>query len=278
MAEFGENVRRLREARGLTQQSLAERLYVTRQAVSRWEGGSRYPDLMTAKQLAAALGSSVDALLTDEDMKQYVEKTPVLESPAARNTQTAVLAFGLAAYIAMSSWFFLGLGGLLEPGATSTAWIEFLRRLAMAVMFGYGTLMSIRGRLTPRVAVVMTAVHFGTKAVNQILYMALPGGGKALVLIGLALVDAAGGVVCIWYLLAGGRRRPFAVYGICVVFGALRAAQTVTNMTGALDTQYGAVVYINSVIALLAELATLGLLSVMAQTLYCKRLRAVLKD
>lgn len=73
MAEFGENVRRLREVRGLTQQSLAERLYVTRQAVSRWEGGSRYPDLMTAKQLAAALGSSVDALLADEDMEQYVE-------------------------------------------------------------------------------------------------------------------------------------------------------------------------------------------------------------
>ena len=47
--EFGENVHRLRQAKGLTQQSLADQLFVTRQAVSRWEGGSRYPDLMTAK-------------------------------------------------------------------------------------------------------------------------------------------------------------------------------------------------------------------------------------
>ena len=47
MAEFGENVRRLRVAKGLTQQSLADQLYVTQQAVSRWEGGSRFPDLIS---------------------------------------------------------------------------------------------------------------------------------------------------------------------------------------------------------------------------------------
>lgn len=41
MAEFGEQLRKAREAKGITQQTLAEKLYVTRQAVSRWEcGGS----------------------------------------------------------------------------------------------------------------------------------------------------------------------------------------------------------------------------------------------
>lgn len=39
MAEFGENIKRIREEKGLTQQTLADNLYVTRQAVSRWEGG-----------------------------------------------------------------------------------------------------------------------------------------------------------------------------------------------------------------------------------------------
>ena len=99
MAEFGENVRRLREAKGLTQQSLADQLYVTRQAVSRWEGGSRYPDLMTAKKLAEALDSSMDALLSQEDMKQYAQKAPVLESTVAKGAQTAALAFGFAGYL-----------------------------------------------------------------------------------------------------------------------------------------------------------------------------------
>ena len=45
MVEFGEQLRRAREEKGMTQQSLAEQLYVTRQAVSRWECGDRYPDL-----------------------------------------------------------------------------------------------------------------------------------------------------------------------------------------------------------------------------------------
>ena len=91
MAEFGENVRMLRQAKGLTQQSLADKLYVTRQAVSRWEGGTRYPDLMTAKKLAEALGSTMDALLSGEDMRQYAQKAPVLESSAAKGAQTAAL-------------------------------------------------------------------------------------------------------------------------------------------------------------------------------------------
>ncbi len=39
MVEFGEQLRREREAKGMTQQTLAEQLYVTRQAISRWECG-----------------------------------------------------------------------------------------------------------------------------------------------------------------------------------------------------------------------------------------------
>ena len=109
MAEFGENVRRLREAKGLTQQSLADQLYVTRQAVSRWEGGSRYPDLMTAKKLAEALDSSMDALLSQEDMKQYAQKASVLESTVAKGAQTAALAFGFAGYLVRLLWFVMGL-------------------------------------------------------------------------------------------------------------------------------------------------------------------------
>ena len=59
MLEFGEKVKQIREERGMTQQSLAEKLYVTRQAVSRWECGARYPDLLTAKKISAILEVSI---------------------------------------------------------------------------------------------------------------------------------------------------------------------------------------------------------------------------
>jgi len=40
MAEFGERLKALREKKGITQQTLADQLYVTRRAVSRWECGA----------------------------------------------------------------------------------------------------------------------------------------------------------------------------------------------------------------------------------------------
>lgn len=52
MVKFGEKVKQLREEKSMTQQTLSERLYVTRQAVSKWERGTRYPDVLTVKKIA----------------------------------------------------------------------------------------------------------------------------------------------------------------------------------------------------------------------------------
>lgn len=71
MSNFGENLKRIRESKNLTQQSLAEHLYVTRQAVSRWECGARYPDLITTKKISKILDVSIDELMRDEDLKNY---------------------------------------------------------------------------------------------------------------------------------------------------------------------------------------------------------------
>ena len=81
MAEFGENIRKAREEKGITQQTLADKLFVSRQAVSRWENGSRYPDLLTAKSLAAALDTALDKLLDNDDMQNYPDVNPVIEYP-----------------------------------------------------------------------------------------------------------------------------------------------------------------------------------------------------
>lgn len=66
---LGENIRKLREEAQLTQQQLADRLYVSRQTISRWESGTRCPDLITAKRLAMELQISLDELISDEEIK-----------------------------------------------------------------------------------------------------------------------------------------------------------------------------------------------------------------
>lgn len=51
MAEFGEQLKKAREELGMTQQSLADKVYVTRQTISRWESGARYPDVLTIGEM-----------------------------------------------------------------------------------------------------------------------------------------------------------------------------------------------------------------------------------
>lgn len=99
MMKFGEKVKQLREEKGMTQQTLAERLYVTRQAVSKWERGTRYPDLLTVKKIAQVLEISVDELLSGEELKENVEKSPVLSMPVENTIQTVLYAVALTGYM-----------------------------------------------------------------------------------------------------------------------------------------------------------------------------------
>ena len=277
MAEFGENVRRLREECGLTQQSLAERLYVTRQAVSRWEGGSRYPDLMTAKQLAAVLGSSVDALLADEDMKQYVEKTPVLESPVSKGMQTAVLAFGLAGCLVTLLWFALGVlhaGPEMGWGESPIGVIQAIRTVLMAALFAYGTQAAIHDRLTPKVAAILGAVYFGSAALTEALAGAVRIEGTVIV-----AVEALFGGYIAWYFLRDRRQKPGIVYGICALEGAKQLVSVAFQIhTGfGLEADVGGILIIHTLVNAVSCLAALGLMCVMARALYRKRRCAAMK-
>ncbi len=59
---FQENLIRARKARGMTQEELAAKLNVSRQAVSKWETGESLPDLYKLAALADELGVSTDEL------------------------------------------------------------------------------------------------------------------------------------------------------------------------------------------------------------------------
>ena len=61
--EIGHRIRKRREALGLTQKDLADKVFCTAQAVSRWEVGATLPSIATLGFLAIALKTSSDYIL-----------------------------------------------------------------------------------------------------------------------------------------------------------------------------------------------------------------------
>ena len=77
--KLAENIQRRRKAAGWTQEQLAQKCAVSRQAVSKWEAGQSVPSLDKLRQLANSFGISVDELVQDDPEP---EETPQTESPS----------------------------------------------------------------------------------------------------------------------------------------------------------------------------------------------------
>ncbi len=72
--EFHEKLQALRKSRGLTQEELAEALYVSRTAISKWESGKGYPSIDSLKGIATYFSVTVDELLSGEKLLSIAEK------------------------------------------------------------------------------------------------------------------------------------------------------------------------------------------------------------
>ena len=71
--EFNERLQELRKNKGLTQEELAEALYVSRTAISKWESGRGYPSLDSLKEISAFFEISIDELLSGEKILSIAE-------------------------------------------------------------------------------------------------------------------------------------------------------------------------------------------------------------
>lgn len=71
--KLSEKILMLRKQKGMSQEELAEKLNVSRQAVSRWEGGSALPDATNVLQLSKLFEVSADYLLND-DYEEHLTK------------------------------------------------------------------------------------------------------------------------------------------------------------------------------------------------------------
>ncbi|MBR4982156.1 MAG: helix-turn-helix transcriptional regulator [Lachnospiraceae bacterium] len=72
--EFHEKLQELRKNRGLTQEELAEALYVSRTAISKWESGRGYPSIDSLKEISNYFSVTIDDLLSGEKVLSIAEK------------------------------------------------------------------------------------------------------------------------------------------------------------------------------------------------------------
>lgn len=66
--EFHEKLQQLRKQNQLTQEQLAEQLYVSRTAVSKWESGKGYPNIESLKCISKLFSVSIDQLLSSDEL------------------------------------------------------------------------------------------------------------------------------------------------------------------------------------------------------------------
>lgn len=90
-----DNLRKLRRAKGLSQEELAVKLNVVRQTISKWEQGSSVPDSEMLLRIAAELDTTVNVLLGDtveaeesSDLKTIATKLEVLNEQFAKRNET----------------------------------------------------------------------------------------------------------------------------------------------------------------------------------------------
>lgn len=129
---LGQKIQRLRKEKRLTQEQLAERLHISRQAVSRWELDEVLPDTQNLLPLKEALGVSLDILL---DPAQELEPPPAsFSQPFAGGWKKsrwrwlwslpAILTALYYLVVLTVSWFAMG----RLPAASGPLLIRFLKQ------------------------------------------------------------------------------------------------------------------------------------------------------
>ncbi len=99
--ELGAHIKEHRANLGLSQDDLAERLYVSRQTISNWETGRTYPDVQSLLLLSIVFGATVDSLI-----KGDVEEMEKVMDDAVKkfNMLGVVMGVSMLVFFALVVW------------------------------------------------------------------------------------------------------------------------------------------------------------------------------
>ena len=137
---FSEKIINLRKAHGWSQEDFAEKLNVSRQAISRWENDGAFPDALNILQISKLFGVTADYLLNDDYtsdkdipvVKNATQETDNIILKKKQGHFTAAICFTLASFcwimaLAYSSnTFQLGLFCFALAFCTVNAVVQFV--------------------------------------------------------------------------------------------------------------------------------------------------------
>ena len=129
--EFNEKLQDLRKQKGLTQEELAEALFVSRTAVSKWESGRGYPNIDSLKALAKFFCVTVDELLSGEQVLTIAQ-----EEQKEKERHTRGLVFGLLDLCA-ALFLFLPLFGQSADGGAEAVSLLGLTQVSEHLKIAY---------------------------------------------------------------------------------------------------------------------------------------------
>lgn len=274
MVEFGEQLRRVREEKGMTQQSLAEQLYVTRQAVSRWECGDRYPDLLTTKKISQILEVSLDDLLSGKEMEKVVERNPVIEKKSVNNIMIALYAFVVISFFITIVDIIIRFplqSEMIDYNDIQAIVINVLALLIQIVFFAYGFVNAIRGMLSPkRMGAVIVAFFAATCITGNMVINS----NVQIVLWWIVLIipNIVGAVATFAYFVLGKKSK---IYSIIIYLVAIWGMFRIIYSNYNLIVHANQYLSMNSTVRLVLEIAIHCLVIYQTYVLWIKRQNAI---
>ena len=131
IVEFNEKLQELRKNKELTQEELAEALYVSRTAVSKWESGRGYPSIDSLKEIAKYFSVTIDELLSSDEVINLAE-----EENKQKENHLRSLVFGILD-ISVMMFFFLPFFGQNENGIVQEVSLSSLNGIAVYLKTAY---------------------------------------------------------------------------------------------------------------------------------------------
>ncbi|MBP3654615.1 MAG: helix-turn-helix domain-containing protein [Oscillospiraceae bacterium] len=104
--EIGTQIKQRRTAAGLSQEELAEQVFVTRQTLSNWENNKTYPDINSLLRLSAVFYVSLDELVKGDipKMKEQINKEDIRKFNRESNIFTALFLLMILSVVPLVAW------------------------------------------------------------------------------------------------------------------------------------------------------------------------------